>query len=332
MKAVSEMLVADIVRRIRAQEVLEEEDFSGLIIRSTIDGIYAYDLDHVVTLWNPAMERITGMKKEQVLGRDIFDTFPFFKKFDLEYLILDPLQGKQVPEREIPFEILQTGKRGYARRLASPLRDETGAVVGGINIVHEITDRKEAEDEIAVRRHAEERLKFLSDAGMLLSGTLDYELLLKRIINLVTRHFKAWTKLRLIQDDESIRVITGHEDPDLSNRLSELERLYPPPEDLREGPYHILRNGGHHFVPRFTKEMLDAFAKSPEHRRLLEPLSGYVCVPLQAGGRIFGTLSLLGTAREFTEEDLSLSQDLARWVALALDNARLYALARRRGK
>jgi GAF domain-containing protein len=118
----------------------------------------------------------------------------------------------------------------------------------------------------------------------------------------------------------------------LNDRLSELERLYPPPQDLQEGPYHILRNGGHHFVPRFTKEMLDAYAKDAQHRKLLEPLSGYICVPLQASGRIFGTLSLLGTSGEFNEEDLSLAQDLARWVALALDNARLYALARRQGK
>src|SRR5579885_2331410 len=156
----SETLVADIVRKLRAQEVLEQEDFATLIIRSTIDGIYTYDLDHTITLFNPAMERITGLKKEEVLGRDVFEVFAFFRKYNLEHLILDPLEGKPVEEVEIPFEIPQTGKRGYVRRLASPLRDEANRVVGGINIVHEITDRKEAQDEVAVRRRAEERIKF----------------------------------------------------------------------------------------------------------------------------------------------------------------------------
>src|SRR3954447_24604189 len=113
----SDTIVSEIERKIRTQEVLEEEDFSTLIIRSTIDGIYSYDTDLTVTLWNPAMERITGVRKSQVLGRNIFDCFPFFKKNGLQHLILDPLQGKTVCEQEVTFDIPDTGIRGFARRL-----------------------------------------------------------------------------------------------------------------------------------------------------------------------------------------------------------------------
>src|SRR6185295_9835745 len=106
--------------------------------------------------------------------------------------ILDTLQGKSVHEQEVPFEIPQTGRRGFARRLSCPLIDDRGVVVGGLCIVHETTDQKHAETTAEIHRRAEERLKFLSEAGMLLSGTLDYQKVLELVIDLTSRHFGAW--------------------------------------------------------------------------------------------------------------------------------------------
>src|SRR5271170_2896397 len=122
----SNPLVSEIIRNLNAKEVLEQEDFSTLIISSTLDGIYTYDLDHTITLFNPAMERLTGLKKEEVLGRDVFEVFPFFKKYNLERLILDTLAGKPASEKDVPFEVPQTGKRGFVNRRAASLRDESG--------------------------------------------------------------------------------------------------------------------------------------------------------------------------------------------------------------
>ena len=42
--------------------------------------ILAFDRECRYTVWNPAMERITGLKREQVLGRCAFDVFPFLRR------------------------------------------------------------------------------------------------------------------------------------------------------------------------------------------------------------------------------------------------------------
>jgi hypothetical protein len=147
---------------------------------------------------------------------------------------------------------------------------------------------------------------------------------LDQVIALATRHFDAWAKLRLLNEDGTIQVVTGHSDPALTARFHVLEEKYPPKEDLKEGPLWILRNGGKQFFPVITDKMNRDFAENDEHYELLRHFHSYICVPLKSHDRIFGTLSVLGTGRYYNEEDLAFAEDLARWVALAIENARLF--------
>jgi two-component system, cell cycle sensor histidine kinase and response regulator CckA len=39
-------------------------------------GMFALDREYRYLLWNPAMETISGLRAEQVLGRAAFDVFP----------------------------------------------------------------------------------------------------------------------------------------------------------------------------------------------------------------------------------------------------------------
>jgi PAS domain S-box-containing protein len=59
-----------------------------------------------------------------------------------------------------------------------------------------------------------------------------------------------------------------------------------------------------------------------------------VTVPLIARGEVFGSISLVTaeSGRTYDERDLALAQELARHAAAAIDNARLYAEAERRGR
>jgi signal transduction histidine kinase len=59
---------------------------------------------------------------------------------------------------------------------------------------------------------------------------------------------------------------------------------------------------------------------------------GYAVVPIRARDTVIGTLSVLRSAagRPYTDEDVTLLQDLADRVGLAIENARLYAQLERR--
>src|SRR5262249_55376463 len=55
--------------------------------------------------------------------------------------------------------------------------------------------------------------------------------------------------------------------------------------------------------------------------------TSYMCVPLEARGRVLGALTLVssGTGRRFGAPDLALAEEFGRRAGLALDNARLYS-------
>jgi two-component system CheB/CheR fusion protein len=85
------------------------------IVESSEDAIVSKRLDGTITSWNPAAERLFGYTAEEVIGRPISMLTP--------------------PDREIDISLT-----------VSPIRDETGRIVGASKIARDITARKRAEE------------------------------------------------------------------------------------------------------------------------------------------------------------------------------------------
>ena len=107
--------------------------------------------------------------------------------------------------------------------------------------------------------------------------------------------------------------------------------VYPPTANAAHPVSEVLATGEPYLVEDARVEALSHAAVDEEHLSLyrrLEALS-YIVVPLEARGRMLGTISL-GTGesgRRFGELDLSLARELARRAALAIDNALLFGAA-----
>ncbi len=81
--------------------------------------------------------------------------------------------------------------------------------------------------------------------------------------------------------------------------------------------------------------------ETPESTRSLESdqirflrelgIRAYLCLPLSSRGRLLGSLTLLmaGSGRAFSAAEVSIAEDVARRLATALDNLRLYEVAER---
>jgi len=50
------------------------------MLDASVDGILAFDREYRYTAWNRAMERISGVSRADVLGKCVFDVFPFLKE------------------------------------------------------------------------------------------------------------------------------------------------------------------------------------------------------------------------------------------------------------
>src|SRR3989339_2245329 len=97
----------------RIENLKRSEEKFHLLAESSQDGILAYDKDIRYTFWNKAMERISGVTSEEVLGKTPFEMFPFLDKVGEGDAFRETITGKATKRLEMPYSVPQTGRRGY---------------------------------------------------------------------------------------------------------------------------------------------------------------------------------------------------------------------------
>ena len=126
-------------------EPQEQDLFLKCLLEANVDGIIAFDHEFRYTTWNRAMERISGVEREDVLGKCALEIFPCLEETGENEFYLEALAGRSVVAENRPFTAPQTGKRGYFDGYYSPRHDENGEVIGGVAIIRDVTERKLAE-------------------------------------------------------------------------------------------------------------------------------------------------------------------------------------------
>ncbi len=178
---------------------------------------------------------------------------------------------------------------------------------------------------------ASQALRFLADAGQVLSSSLDYGQTLRRVAQLAVPEFADWCAVFLTDEAGVEEEITSrHPDPELEATLVGIRRRRREVDGASES-----RRVARTAEPVLAHDVRGAAATDldAEQRRVLERLAprSYMLVPMLARGRSIGSLTLLSTrdGRHYTEEDLAFAQTLAARCALAIDNARLHDAAER---
>jgi PAS domain S-box-containing protein len=116
------------------------------LLDASVEGILAFDRECRYTAWNRAMERISGLKREDVIGKCAFDVFPFLKETGEDKYFYAALAGEPTTSENRTFIVPETGREGFFQAYYSPLFDQKNQIVGGIGVVYEITERKRAEE------------------------------------------------------------------------------------------------------------------------------------------------------------------------------------------
>jgi PAS domain S-box-containing protein len=120
-------------------------EFNAQVVNSAQDGIIIYDTDLKYQVWNPQMEKISGVCADKVLGKTPLEVFPFLKDAGVIDRLQKALKGEQTESAEFSYNLPESGRSGWASDTSGALRNNEGEIIGIIGVVRDITERKIAE-------------------------------------------------------------------------------------------------------------------------------------------------------------------------------------------
>jgi formate hydrogenlyase transcriptional activator len=125
----------------------EALEFNRAIIQDAAEGIIVFDRELRYRMFNPFMERLTGRKASDVLGKVASDVFPQLRSSGIEELVRRALAGEVVKASDV----LVTKHSAEAKDVwesftIAPQYDADGNIVGAIALVTDTTERHLAEE------------------------------------------------------------------------------------------------------------------------------------------------------------------------------------------
>lgn len=193
-------------------------------------------------------------------------------------------------------------------------------------------ERRRRLDAEASRR----RMQMLADAGIVLASSLDWEDTVVRAARFALGVLADWCLVDVVENGGESpvyrRVAAVHADPAQAERVRELLR-FPPDPSRPTAVFEAMRTGRTQLHFEVSAPGLDADVSDHAHAEVIRRLglASFISTPLVARGRTLGAMSFARSRPDhrFVEADVPFAEELARRVALALENARLFEDATR---
>lgn len=339
--------VQDVTAHKRAEDALRtsEARLAGIVSLAT-EAIISIDLEQRITLFNAGAEQIFGYAAEEMMGRRLDMLIP--ERFHaMHSAAINTFAASGVPARRMAERGQIVGLRKNGEEFPAEASISRLVVAGEtlLNVVlRDITERVRAERELAdalaeaerarsEAEAAERYARFLAEAGVELSASLDYQATLAAVGRSAIPLLADYTITRVRREDGSLEVVgVAHANPAREAIVWELAGRLPAGSGANQAVDRVLETGTAELVEEIGAAERARIAPDPATREMIEALAprSYVLAPLRARGRVLGTVALLfaESGRNYTTRDLALIQALADRAGLAVDNAGLYAAAR----
>ncbi len=320
---ITERKEAEMALRESTQRLLDTIDFLP-------DATLVIDHQGKVIAWNRAMETLTGVKAQDMLGKGNYEyALPFYgerRPILIDYVFTE--------ENEFKSKYAHVSRRGetlcgetYVPRLreggayltatAGGLYDAAENLTGAIEIIRDITDRKQMQE--ALHRQ-KEYLAALHETTMGLINRLNLQDLLQALISragqlLGTEHGFIY----LVNPEKSLlecQVGVGMFRGIIGSALR-----------LGQGLSGKVWERGQSLL---VEDYQDWGERAKDLEVDYQALRVVMGVPLKSGSQVTGVLGLgchRETGQTFSDEERGLLESFAELASVALDNARLYAEA-----
>jgi diguanylate cyclase (GGDEF)-like protein/PAS domain S-box-containing protein len=139
---------ADITERKLYEDALfKEKESAQITLQSIGDGVITTDQHLTIEYLNPVAEELTGWRFDEAQGKNIDDVFRGFHEETCEplenQLSVAIRRSRAIKSVRPTLLIKRGGNEMYIESTASPIRDGSGAVSGGVLVFHDVSESRE---------------------------------------------------------------------------------------------------------------------------------------------------------------------------------------------
>jgi diguanylate cyclase (GGDEF)-like protein/PAS domain S-box-containing protein len=282
------------------------------LINSSVDGILAFDRECRYTVWNPGMERITGVSEVQALGKSAFEVFPMLEETGDGRFFSEALAGKTIVAKERSCLLPALGQ-GFFEGHYSPLFNESGQIIGGLAIIRDVTDRKQAE---GLLRKRVEQQRIAKEIGEICLEASRLSEIMDQAARRIAAVLKADLSEVLTLDDqhEVLLLVAG-----VGWKQGVVGRVIVSKGPESQAGYTLLVNCPVMVDDLQTETRFTGSSMLDEHRAV----SG-LSVPMVSRSRTLGVLSVYSTTRRaFSPDEVEFLQSVSNLIAVAIERRKV---------
>lgn len=281
------------------------------VLESMSAAFISLDAQWRMTYINGEAERLLDLRRDDVLGRDIWELFPeaVGTVFDETY------------RRAVETGRPQTFEAYYPAPLDAWYEVRALPSVDGLAIYFV---------DVTERRGAQELVQLSYDVSERLAASLDVDESLHGLAQSLVPRLADWTLVSLTQPDGTLRDVSSwHVDPAMRDTVVRYSATRMDDREDESTAAEAVRTADPVVLPAGATEADLAVVRSPsaiDAIRTLAPESALV-LPLGTGDRRSGALTLVrgATRLALTAQEIGVASTIAQRASMALENTRLFA-------
>lgn len=316
------------------QELINNSNYLNAVVDASPMAIFDLDKNgNVVSIWNPAAEKIFGFTRDEAVGHPL-PIVESIKSSEFLQNLAEGFSGNRIWGREL-IRRNKAGNDVHISIYTEPIKDHTGRVVRVLAYNEDLQQKKKFENELS--RHSE-YLRLLYEAGLYTIGTFDLHKIYSTLFEYISKIVDAGSVVISSYDEKAGTIRC--EASCISDKMIDVSFL---PElkidDPRSGlQSRAVQNGESLLVNNLTSQLENmgkmtifdehgAMDFNPNETQL--PVSAMV-IPLKHKNKTRGVLQVFTyNNKGYTDEDIRRIEPLAVLIASAIERARLYVRSRR---
>ncbi len=295
------------------EQLQQERNLLRTLIDHIPDGVYVKDKDSRFIACNRAVAEYWGLKSESdAIGKTDFDLFaketaqPYF---DEEQKVIRT--GQPLINREGQC-VDKAGNVHYVLATKMPLRDGHGNISGIVGVNRDITERKEAEEEM---RRLNRVMETIANINQIIFRIKDREELLKKVCDAIVRY--AYRMVWIGFCDEKTKQIVPQAQAGFEKGYLESVKITYDDSEHGMGPSGMAVKTARPNVMRFIAT--DPRYESWRAEAIKRGYRSSAAIPIFGADKVVGTLNVYADKEDaFNQEEVKLLEELAHDISTGL--------------